>query len=115
MAFIPDQRAVEQLVAAALDPAFHDGVHAGHLDAAEHDLDIGVGEDRVEQGGELAVAVTDKVPRCAAGVVEVHGEVSYGLRYPGGGGMGGGAQDLDPAAGVLNDGQDVEPCPGQRD
>jgi hypothetical protein len=30
MCLIPDQHAVQQLVAAALDPPLHDGVHPGH-------------------------------------------------------------------------------------
>src|SRR6266508_6071250 len=39
MCLVPDQGPVEQLVAAALDPALHDRVHAGLPDTAEHDLD----------------------------------------------------------------------------
>jgi hypothetical protein len=58
MRLIRDQRAVQQLAAAALDPPLHDRVHAGHLDAAEHDLDPGVGEDRVEQCRVPAVVAT---------------------------------------------------------
>jgi hypothetical protein len=50
MALVPDQRPVQQFVAAALDPPFHDGIHSGHPDAAEHNLDAYVGEDLVEQG-----------------------------------------------------------------
>jgi hypothetical protein len=45
---VPDQHPVQQFTAAALDPPFHDRVHAGHLDTAEHDGDPGVGKDRVE-------------------------------------------------------------------
>jgi len=54
---VPDQGPVQQFAAARPDPAFHDGVHAGCLDAAEHDLDTSVGKDAVEQRGELAVPV----------------------------------------------------------
>ncbi len=34
---IPDQGPVEQLATAGLHPPLHDGIHAGHPDAAEHD------------------------------------------------------------------------------
>jgi hypothetical protein len=39
------------------------------------DADIGGGEDRVEGGGELGVAVADQEPQAPTGVVEVHAEV----------------------------------------
>jgi len=57
---VPDQHAVQQLVAAALDPPLHDGVHPGHLNAAEYDFDPSVGEDRVERCWVFAVAVADQ-------------------------------------------------------
>jgi hypothetical protein len=50
MHLVPDQRAVEEFVAAGLDPPLHDRVHPRHPNAAEHDRDSGVGEDGVEQG-----------------------------------------------------------------
>ena len=46
---VPDEGAVEEFAAAAVDPAFHDRVHPWDPDAAEDDLDAGVGEDGVEQ------------------------------------------------------------------
>ena len=89
--------------------------YARHLYAAEHDLDPRVGEDGVEQGGELSVAVPDHVTRPAAGVFEVHNEVLRGLRYSGCGGMRGRAQDPDPPVRVLDRSQDVQPGTGQGD
>jgi hypothetical protein len=59
MSLVPDQRAVQQLAAAAPHPAFHNRVHAGHLNSAEHDLDAGLGQDRVEYAWILAVSVAD--------------------------------------------------------
>jgi len=35
---IPDLGPVKELTAAGENPAFHDRVHPGHLDPAEHDL-----------------------------------------------------------------------------
>jgi hypothetical protein len=52
-------------------PAFHDRIHPRHLDPAEHDRDASLLEDRVEQAGELAVAVPDQEPCPAAGVLQV--------------------------------------------
>jgi hypothetical protein len=69
MALVPDHSPVQQFVAAAVDPPLDDGVHARHPDPAEHCLDTGVGEERVEQRGERAVSIANQVPRCAAGVV----------------------------------------------
>ena len=47
-------------MSAGLDPAFHDRVHSGDLDTAEYDRDACVGEDGVEQGWILAVAIAEK-------------------------------------------------------
>jgi len=75
--------------------------------------DAGVGEDPVEQGGELRVPVTDQVLDGRACLVQVHREVPSGLGYPGRGRMRGGAEDTDPAGGVFDDGEDVLTLPGQ--
>ena len=50
MRLAPDQGAVEEFVAAGLDPPFHDRVHAGYPDPAVYDVDSSVGEHAVEQG-----------------------------------------------------------------
>jgi hypothetical protein len=70
MDLVEGQGPVEQFVAAGLDPSFHDRVHPGHADVAEHDLDAGVGQDGVEQGRVLAVPVADQVLDLASGVLE---------------------------------------------
>jgi hypothetical protein len=57
VALIPDQGPVQQLTAADLHPPLHDQIHAGHPDAAEHDLDTRINQDGVEQFGELPVSV----------------------------------------------------------
>ena len=53
MGLVPDEGAVQELAAASADPVFDDRVHAGRLDVAEHGPDPGIGEDRVERGGEV--------------------------------------------------------------
>src|SRR5262249_41131162 len=63
MGLVPDQRPVQQLVSAALDPPFHYRVPPGHPDTAQHGGDPQVGQYRVEQRRELAVPVADQVLR----------------------------------------------------
>ena len=48
---VPDEGAVEEFVAAALNSAFHDRVYSRNADTAEDNLDVRVGVDGVEQGG----------------------------------------------------------------
>jgi hypothetical protein len=64
----------------------------------------GVGQDAVEQGRILPVAVPDQVSDLTAGVFEVHDQVPGGLGHPGGGRVRGDTEDPDPAGGVLDDG-----------
>ncbi|WP_239376910.1 hypothetical protein [Frankia sp. Cj5] len=71
-----------------MDPPLHDRVHVWHPDAAVHDLDPGVGEDRVEQWRVPDVAVTDEDACPASRVLQVHREGAHGLGYPGGGLLG---------------------------
>src|SRR5690242_19216590 len=107
MRLVPDQHPIEQLVAAGLDPPFHERVRAGNPDTAEHDGDTGVGEDGVEQGRVPSIAVTDQVFHLASGVVEVDDEVACGLAYPHRGRVSGSTEDANPAGRVLDDREDV--------
>ena len=99
---VPDEGAVEEFASAAADPAFHDRVHARYPDTGEDDLDTDVGEDGVEQGGELSIPVADQEPRGTTRLLEVHDEVPGGLGDPAGGRVCGGAEHLDPAIGVFD-------------
>ena len=67
------------------------------------------GEDGVEGGGELGVAVSDEKPEAPTGVIEVHAEVAGLLGQPGSGGVGGDAEDVHTAGGVFDDEEDVQP------
>src|ERR1035441_1770572 len=53
MGLVPDEGAVQEFASASPDPPFGDRIHAGRPDVAEHRLDPGIGEDRVECGGEV--------------------------------------------------------------
>jgi hypothetical protein len=60
-----DQEVIEAFPAQRPDP-FGDGVRSWRSDQGADGADVGVGEDRVEGGGELAVAVTDQEPAADA-------------------------------------------------
>src|SRR4051812_31370198 len=72
-------------------------VHAWHPYPREYGLDAGVGEDPVEQGGELRVQITDQILDLDSCLVQIHHEIPSGLDHPDRGGMRGGAEDSDPA------------------
>ena len=86
-----------------------------HLDPAEYNADAHVSEDDVEQARELPVPVSDQEPFPAAGIIQVHHEIPGGLRRPGRRRVGGGAQNPDSPAGVLDHREHVQPRPGQGD
>jgi hypothetical protein len=65
-------RSVEELTSAGLDPPLHERVHSRHPDTGEHDLDPRIGQNGVEQFGELPVSVPDQISRSASGVLKVH-------------------------------------------
>ena len=92
MALVPDEGAVQQLAPASPDPAFGDRVHARRRDVAEHGPDPGVGEDRVERGGEVRAAVADHELGPVRLIAGVHQEVAGLLGGPFPGGMQGDAE-----------------------
>ena len=65
------------------------------------------GKDRVEAFMEGGVAVVQQELDVGAGLIEVHAQVPGLLHDPQAAGMGGGAQDPDPAGGVFDRGQHV--------
>ena len=94
------------------DEAFGDRVGPWCLHRCLDDADVGGGEDGVERGGELGVAVADEEPEATAGVVEVHEQVAGLLGQPGAGRVRGDAEDVYAAGGVLDDEERVEPVQG---
>ena len=78
------------------------------------DADVDCGEDGVEGGGELGVAVADEEPKATTGIVEVHEEIAGLLGLPGSGRVGGDAEDVHPAGGVLDDEEDIQPAQSDR-
>src|ERR1700733_1245856 len=82
MVLVPDEGAVQKLASASPDPAFGDRVHAGRPHIAQHGPDPGVGEDRVERGGEVRAAVADHELDSVRLLAEVHEEVACLLGGP---------------------------------
>jgi hypothetical protein len=97
----------KEFAAASADPAFGDCVHAGRPDVAEHGPDAGVGEDRVERGGEVRAVVADHELGPIGLFAGVHEEVASLLGGPLSGGMQGDSEDADPPGRVLDHGQDM--------
>jgi hypothetical protein len=114
VSLVEDQEAVEEFTADCPDKALGDRIRPWCPNRRLDDPDVDGGEDRVEGGGELGVAVADEEPEAAVGVVEVHEQVAGELGEPGAGRVGGDAEDVHPAAGVLDDEQRVEPVRGDR-
>ena len=82
MGLAPDESAVQEFAAASPDPAFGDGVHARRPDVAEHGPDTGVGQHRVERGGEVRAAVADHELDPVRLFAEVHEKVAGLLGGP---------------------------------
>src|ERR1039457_5181609 len=104
---IPDEGAVQELTSASPDPAFGDRVHPGRPDVAKHGPDPGIGEDRVECGGEVRAAVADHELDPVRLLAEVHDQVPGLLGGPFPGRMQGDSEDADAPSGVLDHGQDI--------
>src|ERR1019366_5999371 len=79
----------------------------GRPHVAQHGPDPGVGQDRVERGGEVRAAVADHELVPVRLFAEVHEQVACLLSGPFPGGMLGDAEEADAPFGVLDYGQDA--------
>jgi hypothetical protein len=102
MGQVPDEGAVQELTAASPDPAFGDGVLARRPDVAEHGPNAGIGQHRVERGGEVRAAVADHELDPVRLFARVHEKVAGLLCGPLPGGMLSDSEDADAPAGVLD-------------
>jgi hypothetical protein len=107
MLLVDYQHAVEEFTANATDEAFGDRVGPRGLHGRPDDADVDRGEDGVERRGELRVPIPDEESEAAAGIVEVHEQVASLLGQPGAGRLGGDAEDVHPAGGVLDDEENI--------
>jgi len=111
---VDDQEVVEEFAADRADEAFGDCVRPWCPRRGLDDPDVGGGEDGIEGGGELAVSVADEESEAAVGVVEVDEQVASQLSEPCSGGVGGDAEDVHAAGGVLDEEERVEAVQGDR-
>ena len=103
---VGDQDPVEALLADRLHHALCVGVRDGRADRREDDADTVGLEHGVEGGRELGVAVADQDPDALEDVVD--GQVPGLLGDPAAVRVGGGAGEVDAAAGVFDEEQDGE-------
>ncbi len=103
VAFAGDEHPVGALTEYGPDEPFGNGVHLRRLRRGCERGDAGRAEYCVERGGELGVAVPDKVAEAVLGGFHVGGEVPGQLSSPGGGRVPGDAEKVDLARGVLDD------------
>lgn len=92
VAFVEDERPVEELAVQGADEPFAVCVRFRGLGRAFEDAQAGVGEDGVEGVGVLAAAVTDQELDACDVRAGVHEEVAGGLGGPWAGGVGGDAE-----------------------
>ena len=97
MSLVPDKGAVQEFASASPDPAFGNRVHAGCPHVAQHGPDPGIGEDRVECGGEVRATVADHELDAPCLAAEVHDQVAGLLGGPVPGRMRRDAEDADAA------------------
>lgn len=112
VSFIHDHDAVEQLPTDAAHEAFRDRIGPRRPNRRSNDCYADGGEHGVESGGELRVAVAYEEPEPSAGVVEIHGEVAGQLGEPRAGRVGGDAEDVHAAVGVLDHEERIQAAQG---
>jgi hypothetical protein len=116
---VADQGAVPQFAAAGAHPALHHRVRPRHLHAAEHGLDPGVREDRVQQAREPPARSRSRSrsrirnrARHSACCRSITGFLAA-YATPGRARVRGGARDPDAPAGVLDHREPAQPRPGR--
>lgn len=112
---VPDEGAVQEFVAAGLDPALHEGVHAWHPDAGGTICMPASLRIWSKRAGYFASRSRIRYRTAPLAFCQVHDEVAGGLGDPGRGGVCGRAKDPDAAGGMLDDGEDVPAPAGQGD
>ena len=73
---VDDQDAVEEFATHAADEALSDRVGPRCAHRRPDDADIDRGEDGVEPGGELGIAIPEEEPKATTGVAKVHEQVA---------------------------------------
>jgi hypothetical protein len=76
------EQVIEAVFSDRAHPSFGVGIRSWRSDRSPDGLGADRGEDVVEAGGELGVAVTDEEPHSSPGVLEVTSEVAGDLGDP---------------------------------
>jgi len=104
---IPDQGPVQQLTAAAANPAFHDRIHARRLNSGADNPDTSGPEDLIEGSGEAGVPVVQHELCPRSGVFQVHQQIPGLPHNPRLDRMLGSTEDPGTAGAMLDHGQDI--------
>ncbi|WP_276097218.1 hypothetical protein [Streptomyces silvisoli] len=103
-----DEEAVGALGAQSAYPPLREGVRPRALRRGLDDLDVVAGEDGVESGGELGIAIADEEPEAPGPLAQVHQQIPGELPYPHAGRIRGDAENVDGPGLDLHDEEDVE-------
>src|SRR6266516_5881350 len=114
VASVHAKKPIEALGASGSHEALGDRVRLRCAHRSLHDLDALASEDGVEVARELAVAVADQAAKGRGLLLECPGELARLLRHPGAGRVVGAASEVDPAAGELDEEEDVDSLQGDR-
>jgi hypothetical protein len=93
--FAGDEEAVCAFAAYGAYPPLREGVRPWALRRRRDDLDVVAGEDGVEGGGELGIAITDEEPETPGPLAQVRQQITGELRHPFAGRMCGDAEHVD--------------------
>jgi hypothetical protein len=114
MTLVHDQDTVEEFASDRADEALGDRVAPRRSHRHLDDSNVNCREVGVEDRGELGVPVADEEPEASTGVLEVHDQVTGLLGQPGSRRVGGDAEHVYAAGGVLDDEERIEPVQGDR-
>jgi hypothetical protein len=105
---VEDQHPIEHLTAKRSDDALADRIRPWSVWRGFDDPEAGGAEDLIEGGDELGVAVTDQEPQRVHPGTQLHGQVPGLLSHPYPGRVGGDPGQVQPAATVLDEYQDIQ-------
>jgi len=114
MPLAEDQHPVSDLRPGGEHEPFCISVRAWAPGRDHHDLDTGVGQDRVKRRGELPRQVTDQEPEAGGAITEIRQEVADLLRGPGTVRVRGDPEAVHVTATGLYDEQAVQPLESDR-
>lgn len=107
--FASDEKSVGAFGAGGAYPPLREGVRPRALRRRRDDLGVVAGEDGVEGGSELGIAIPDEEPEATGSFSQIHQQIPGELRHPLAARMGGDAEEVDAPGLDLHDEEDVQP------